>query len=71
MTENFDDLFDKFFDGEEDPHMKKMRNLQARLNDFDDKEGVLPNPHEDELGQPNEVLSSVKVSMSLKRRFGT
>lgn len=55
MIENFDDLFDKFFGGEEDPHMKKMRDLQAKLNDFDDKNGSLPNPYEGELGEPDEV----------------
>ena len=57
MFENFDDLFNDFMDGKnEDPHLKRMRDLQARLNDFDDKEGDIVNPHEDELGEPDEVI---------------
>ena len=56
MSENFDDLFDKFFNkGEEDPHLRKMKKLQDELNKFDDKNGKLENPFEGELGEPDEV----------------
>jgi hypothetical protein len=56
MSENFDDLFDKFFSNNgEDAHMKRMRKLQEKLNKFDDKNGEVENPYEEELGEPDEV----------------
>tara|TARA_R110001606_G_scaffold130253_2_gene265597 strand:+ start:318 stop:719 length:402 start_codon:yes stop_codon:yes gene_type:complete len=56
MIDDFDELFDKFFNDKGDKNKsKKIRSLIDRLNSFDDVNPTRFNPDENELGEPDEV----------------
>jgi hypothetical protein len=66
MFNEFDDLFDKYFNNNDDP-FKRMRNLVNRLNDFESIDDNGGNPHERELGEPDEVTEFNENGYTFRR----
>lgn len=70
MFEDFDSLFNRYFGNrdDEDEHMKKMKKLVDRLNNFDDVTGDAANNLQDrELGEPDEEIYFEENGYSFKK----
>ena len=68
MIDDFDELFDKFFNDKGDKNKsKKIRSLIDRLNSFDDVNPTRFNPDENELGEPDEVETYENKGHTFKR----
>ena len=61
MIDDFDELFNRFFgnkgDKNEGDEGKKARRLIDRLNNFDDMDLSGFNPYENDLGEPDEIIT--------------
>ena len=89
MIENFDDLFDKFFDGQSKKSTNKkfedllndftnnsklddfgkIKDLTNKLNSFDELDGLVNNPFEKELGEPDETTTYTEGGHTFEKKI--
>jgi hypothetical protein len=67
MFEDFDDLFNDAFDKGSKDRLKRIKNLIKRLNNFSELNENTRNPHENELGEPDDISHFEEDGQTIKR----